>query len=140
MSAGRGISHSEMNGSDSQAGALPLQIWIVPGKLGVDPGYQQQALDPAPLRAGFTRIVAPEGEKALFRIYQDARLDVASAGGGAEPAPGARARAQALFARGQRGGAVRAGGQELRDGDALMLEQETVLELTVGTGCGAAVV
>ncbi|MFI4983321.1 MAG: pirin family protein, partial [Nevskiales bacterium] len=73
MTAGRGISHSEMNDSNS-AGVHFLQIWIVPDKRGVAPGYQQKALDVEARRSGFTKVIAPEGEGAPFRIWQDARL------------------------------------------------------------------
>ena len=76
MTAGRGISHSEMNDSAND-GVHFLQIWIIPSQRGVAPGYQQKALDPELLRSGFAKIVAPEGEGAPFRIYQDARLYVA---------------------------------------------------------------
>lgn len=127
MSAGRGISHSEMNDSNS-AGAHFLQIWIVPNQRGVAPGYQQKALDAQALRAGFATVVAPEGEGAPFRIWQDARLHIAW------PAAG-----QALRQGLQPGrrwylhvakGAVRSGRLELAAGDALMLENESNLELT----------
>jgi quercetin 2,3-dioxygenase len=128
MSAGRGIAHSEMNGSDTRPVHF-LQIWVVPGRLGVDPGYQQQALDPAPLRAGFTRVIAPEGESAPFRIHQDARLDVAwPAAGQSLRQPLAPGRRHYLHVA---KGAVRTGGQEFSAGDALMLEQESALELAV---------
>jgi redox-sensitive bicupin YhaK (pirin superfamily) len=127
MSAGRGISHSEMNDSNS-APVHFLQIWIVPDRRGVAPGYQQQALDPAALRAGFCKVVAPEGEAAPLRVYQDARLFVAW------PAAGQALR-QAL-APGRRHylhvakGAVRYGRLDLGAGDAAMLENEENLELT----------
>lgn len=127
MSAGRGISHSEMNDSGS-AGVHFLQIWIVPDKLGVAPGYQQRALDPAALQAGLVKAVAPHGEAAPLHVHQDARMHVAW------PAAGQSLR-QALAA-GRRyylhvaAGGVRLDRLELRAGDAAMLENESLLELT----------
>jgi len=126
MSAGRGISHSEMNDSATEPAHF-LQIWIVPGKRGVAPGYQQKALDRDALRAGFSKVIAPEGEAAPFRIYQDARLFIAwPAAGQVLRQPLAAGRRHYLHvAR----GAIRSGSLELRAGDAAMLESESNLEL-----------
>jgi redox-sensitive bicupin YhaK (pirin superfamily) len=131
MSAGRGISHSEMNDS-SNAGVHFLQIWIVPDRRGVAPGYQQQALDVPALRAGFARVVAPEGEGAPFRVWQDARLHIAwpAAGQALRQELQAGRRYYLHVAR----GAVRSGRLELAAGDAAMLENESNLELTADTG------
>jgi redox-sensitive bicupin YhaK (pirin superfamily) len=131
MTAGRGISHSEMNDSPS-APVHFLQIWIIPDRRGVAPGYQQKALDLPALRAGFAKVVAPEGENAPFRIHQDARLHIAWPGAG-------QALRQALEA-GRRHylhvarGSVRLDRLELAAGDAAMLENESNLELTVDAG------
>ena len=46
MSAGRGITHSEMNPSQAQPVHF-LQIWIVPEKTGLAPEYEQKSFDPA---------------------------------------------------------------------------------------------
>lgn len=43
MSAGSGITHSEFNPSKSN-GAHFLQIWLLPNKQNVKPGYEQQFL------------------------------------------------------------------------------------------------
>jgi quercetin 2,3-dioxygenase len=127
MSAGRGISHSEMNDSAS-AGVHFLQIWVVPDRRGVAPGYQQKALDVQALRAGFTKVIAPEGEEAPFRIWQDARLFVAwpAAGQALRQELPAGRRHYLHVAR----GTVRLGRLELAAGDAAMLENESNLELT----------
>src|SRR5215213_11356224 len=42
MSAGTGVMHSEMNGSDSEKVHF-LQIWIVPERRNITPGYEQKA-------------------------------------------------------------------------------------------------
>ncbi|MBV8062887.1 MAG: pirin family protein [Nevskia sp.] len=130
MSAGRGISHSEMNDSQSEPVHF-LQIWIVPDRRGVAPGYQQQALDPAALRAGFTKVAAPEGEGAPLRLYQDARLSVAwpQAGQVLRQPLAAGRRHYLHVARGR----ARSGRLELVAGDAAMLESESNLELTAQT-------
>ncbi len=76
MTAGRGISHSEMNASPSESVHF-LQIWIETDTPGAAPGYQQQALDVDALRHGFGKVAAPAGEGAPFTILQDARLYIA---------------------------------------------------------------
>jgi quercetin 2,3-dioxygenase len=127
MSAGRGISHSEMNDSRSAAVHF-LQIWIVPNERGVDPGYQQQALDPAALRAGFVTVAAPRGEAAPLRIHQDARMLVAwPAAGQALRQPLQVGRKHYLHLA---AGRLRLDRLELGPGDAVMLENESLLELT----------
>ena len=128
MHAGRGIRHSEMNGSYSEPLHL-LQIWVLPNAVGVDPGYEQAALDPTPLKSGFVPVVAPAGsaEPAAFRIHADAHLAVAW------PEAGTRLR-QALRS-GRRHylhlarGAVQLGQQRLVAGDAALIEDEALLDL-----------
>ena len=130
MSAGRGISHSEMNDSNSEPVHF-LQIWIVPNQRGVAPGYRQKALDQAALRSGFSKVIAPEGEAAPLRIYQDARLFIAWPAAGQalrQPLPEGR-RHYLHVAR----GAVQLGRVALGAGDAAMLENESILELTAET-------
>lgn len=127
MTAGRGIAHSEMNGNPVKPVHF-LQIWIVPAVRGADPGYQQQALDVAALRAGFRTVAAPEGEGAPFRLLQDARLSIAWPAAGQTVTTALRPdrRHYLHVAR----GAVTLGALRLADGDAALIEQESALSLT----------
>ena len=71
MHAGRGIVHSEMNGSAEETAHL-LQIWIEPDRLGLAPGYAE--LDFA-LQPGAPReIAAPAGGGGGLAIQQDASV------------------------------------------------------------------
>jgi quercetin 2,3-dioxygenase len=75
MSAGLGIRHSEMNASDTDPVHL-LQIWILPNRRGVEPGYEQKAF-PAEEKQGKLRVIAsPNGENDSVTINQDAKLYV----------------------------------------------------------------
>lgn len=127
MTAGRGISHSEMNASADEPVHF-LQIWIVPDQRGAAPGYQQQRLDAAALTVRFTKVVAPEAEAAPFRVLQDARLFLSWPRAGQSLAQSLQAgrRYYLHLAR----GAVQYGDQTLHAGDALLLHEETMLALT----------
>lgn len=70
MSAGKGIYHSEYNGSDSENLRF-LQIWIQPNTFGQQPGYQQKDFGHQP---GLTTIATPSGENGTLHIKQDATL------------------------------------------------------------------
>jgi redox-sensitive bicupin YhaK (pirin superfamily) len=73
MSAGTGVIHSEFNASDSEAVHF-LQIWIVPSRRGLPPGYQQEYY-PAEEKRGKLRLVAsPDGQQGSLTIHQDMRL------------------------------------------------------------------
>lgn len=128
MTAGRGISHSEMNASQTEPVHF-LQIWIVPNQRGAAPGYQQKALDRASLSAGFVTVVAPHGEDAPFAIHADARLNIAWLGAG-ETLRQALAPERRHYLQVARG-AVRVGEQRVAAGDALEIDGESSISLRV---------
>lgn len=73
MSAGTGVTHSEMNASTKE-GVHFLQIWILPDKAGHEPGYEQKAFSREE-RQGTLRLVAsPDGRDGSISIHQDATL------------------------------------------------------------------
>jgi len=129
MHAGRGIRHSEMNGSPSEPLHL-LQIWIEPNAVGVAPGYEQDKLDGALLDQQFVLAVAPVGsaDAAPFRIHADARLFLSWPRAGTVIAqtldPQRRHYLHVAL------GGVTVGAQVLKAGDALMLEGERTVQLT----------
>jgi quercetin 2,3-dioxygenase len=72
MSAGTGVMHSEKNASDETVHFL--QIWILPERHGIAPGYEQKAF-PASERDGRLRLVASrDGRDGSLTIHQDADL------------------------------------------------------------------
>ena len=77
MSAGTGIVHSEINGSD--AACRLLQIWIEPSLQGTAPSYDQRAF---PLAEGWTALVDPEGLGGAMVIQRPVRLWRACPGAG----------------------------------------------------------
>jgi redox-sensitive bicupin YhaK (pirin superfamily) len=75
MSAGTGIRHSEFNHSQTDPVHF-LQIWIVPDRGGVAPGYQQLSF-PREAKLGKLLLVASnEKRDDLIHIQQDAKMYV----------------------------------------------------------------
>lgn len=73
MSAGNGIAHSEFNASDAQPVHF-LQIWLLPERSGIAPGYQQTHIPSADKRGRLRLILSPEGTDGALRVHQDARV------------------------------------------------------------------
>jgi hypothetical protein len=72
MSAGTGIRHSEFN--DSQDAPVHfLQIWILPARPGIEPGYEQRAL-PAAARSGLALVASPNGREGSVTVHQDVEI------------------------------------------------------------------
>lgn len=75
MSAGTGIQHSEVNGSDSESLSL-FQLWIMPNKNNVSPRYDQQYFKPSP--DGVLQILVSSIENSStdssLKIHQDAQI------------------------------------------------------------------
>jgi redox-sensitive bicupin YhaK (pirin superfamily) len=124
MSAGSGIVHAEFNASAGEECHL-LQIWIVPSKRGLEPGYEQKRIDPEAVRNHFARIAAPEPMAEEVRLVQDAEIWAARLDADVEAihslAPGRKAWLQ--VAR----GTVTVDGQALEAGDAAAItDQDTI--------------
>ena len=71
MSAGTGITHSEMNADDHEAVSF-LQIWVIPNKMNVEPRYQQIRMDELMKPNAFNQILSPNSDDAGVWIHQDA--------------------------------------------------------------------
>ncbi len=73
MSAGTGIMHSEFNASDKDLLHL-LQIWILPERRGLTPGYEQKAFS-RDERTNRLRVVASrDGREGSVTVHQDVTL------------------------------------------------------------------
>jgi redox-sensitive bicupin YhaK (pirin superfamily) len=73
MSAGSGIVHAEFNASATETCHL-LQIWIMPSKRGIEPGYEQKTINPDAIANHFARIAGPEPSPHEVRLVQDAEI------------------------------------------------------------------
>ncbi|WP_201575363.1 pirin family protein [Psychrobacter sp. H8-1] len=71
MSAGTGITHSEMNGDNEEAVKF-LQIWVIPNKMNVEPRYQQIRMDEIMQPNKFNQVLSPNADDAGVWIHQNA--------------------------------------------------------------------
>ena len=119
MSAGSGVSHSEMNASDSEPTHF-LQTWLVSAKPAATPRYAEA--QPAGAVGAWEVVAAPDAEAAPLPLRQDARL-VSLAFDAATSAdyPLASGRAGYLFVA---TGSASVNGHELVAGDALEFDGE----------------
>lgn len=73
MTAGKGLKHSEFNGSKTESVHF-LQIWVTPNKRGLEPGYEQKEFASVLKPDQFTLVVAPEMNEGTLLIHQDVRF------------------------------------------------------------------
>jgi len=132
LSAGTGIRHSEFNASKTEPVHF-LQIWIVPEKAGIAPGYEQRAF-PAAERTDRLRLVGDRaGTDGALRIHQDARLYATTLTAGASlavPIPAGRY----AWLQVVRGSATLAG-HSLQQGDGAAIGEEP--SVTIDSAAGA---
>ena len=73
MSAGTGVSHSEFNASETEPVHF-LQIWILPEREGLKPGYEQRAFPERERRGRLRLIASREGSDGSLTIHQDVKV------------------------------------------------------------------
>jgi redox-sensitive bicupin YhaK (pirin superfamily) len=71
ISAGRGVSHSEFNPSESDATHF-LQIWIQPRERGLAPSYTEWHPKAEQADAAKVLVISPDGRDGSATIHQDA--------------------------------------------------------------------
>ena len=103
-----------------------FQIWIVPERRGLTPGYEQVTL-PAPVPGGLTVLAARERRPGAVVIHQDATLYRATPGTN-EPVEVAIAPGRRIWLQVVRG-TVAANGVALAAGDGAGVTSETLLRL-----------
>ena len=129
MSAGTGIRHSEFNAS-ADADVHLLQIWLLPEREGIEPGYEQKTF-PLEAEPDRLRLVASRlGRAGSVTIHQDVDLYAARLPPGghvaAALAPGRHAWVQVA-----RGG-LAVNGVALRTGDGAALSDEPAIDIRSG--------
>jgi redox-sensitive bicupin YhaK (pirin superfamily) len=81
MTAGTGVRHSEFNGSDRESVHF-LQIWLLPSKQGLEPGYDQKTFGDAEKRGRLRLVASPDGALGSVTVHTDARLYACILGAG----------------------------------------------------------
>lgn len=119
MSAGTGVRHSEYNASSEQPVHL-LQIWLLPNRTGVEPGYAQQQFTDQSRRNRLALLVSPDGRDGSIAAHQDGLLygTVLDEGAVVEHRLSADRRAYLHVAR----GAAEVCGELMRDGDGARID------------------
>ena len=123
MTAGTGVVHSEFNPSEKE-GAHLYQIWILPEKKSLEPGYEQKLF---PAGRGLQVVASRDGRDGSLTIHQDATVYRAGLRKGesfAHEVPAAR-HAWVQVAR----GSVTLNGRKLEAGDGAAVSGKETLEL-----------
>jgi hypothetical protein len=81
MSAGTGVVHSEWNASEKEPVHL-FQVWILPEKAGLPPGYEETKVPPAESKGRLRRVASRRPGKGEVTIHQDASAYIAALGKG----------------------------------------------------------
>jgi redox-sensitive bicupin YhaK (pirin superfamily) len=126
MTAGTGVRHSEFNHSKSELVHF-LQIWIIPDRVNLAPGYEEREFADDEKRGRLRLIASRDGRESSVVVHQDVDLYAALLAAGDAvahvPKPGRKTWIQ--VARGAvdvNGGALRAG-----DGAAISDEQRLAI-------------
>jgi redox-sensitive bicupin YhaK (pirin superfamily) len=126
MSAGTGVTHSEMNPSASEPVHL-LQIWIQPERRGIEPYYEQKAFSEDE-RRGRLRLIASRGAReGSVTIHQDAAVYSAVLDAGDEVSHEIQAGRNAWVQVVK--GSLRLNGEELSAGDGAAVSEEERITL-----------
>jgi len=127
MSAGTGVSHSEFNHSSTERVHF-LQIWISPNVTGISPSYEEKHFDSASKIGQLRLIASQDGKDGSVLIHQDASIYASILDSNASLTH--------QLAQGRTGyvhlirGQVEVNGIKLTTGDALKIQEESLLEFS----------
>ena len=126
MSAGTGVTHSEFNGSKVEPVHF-LQIWLIPGRAGIQPSYEQRHFSVEDRRDRLRLLASPAGTGGSVVIHTDASIlgGVLSSGASVEHALAPGRHAWVHVAR----GSALVNGIEAGAGDAVALSEERVVRV-----------
>ena len=129
MSAGTGVMHSEFNHAKDQTTHL-LQIWIEPNILEIEPSYEQKTIPLIDKQGKLCLVASPNGKDGSVSISADAKIYVGLFDGpqSAELELDPKRKAYAHLVQ----GSLTINGQILTSGDALMIQDESQLNLSDG--------
>ena len=126
MSAGSGLYHSEYNPSPDQPVHL-FQIWIMPEKRGIQPGYEQKTFAAEGRKGKFQLISSEDGDEGSLQMNADARFLVADLGTGDETTYSVE-KGRGVYVQ-LANGSVVFNGQTMSAGDGAMVEDEAEIKI-----------
>ncbi|MFZ6692508.1 pirin family protein [Undibacterium sp. SXout20W] len=129
MSAGTGVRHSEFNPSSTEHTQL-LQIWIQPDGLNLPPLYEEKEFSRADKEGKLCLVASGDGAEGSIKIRQNARLLIGLFDGDQQQEMTLHTDRLTYvhLARGE----LTVNGIELKAGDAMKLQNETLLKLSAG--------
>ena len=129
MSAGRGITHSEMNHSTTEPVHF-VQMWVVPDTAGIEPGYEQLDVNEALDAGGLVEVASGRGTAGAISLNQaGAAMSVARMSAGDSVTVPDAPFVHVFAAR----GSATLGDEQLETGDAARLTAAGELTLTAIT-------
>lgn len=126
MSAGTGVTHSEMN-ADPNNPVHFLQIWLLPERRGIEPGYEQKSFSDAEKRGKLRLVASRDGRDGSVTIHSDVNLyaSILSANENLRYELPAGRNAWLQVVR----GAISLNGMRLGAGDGVAVSDESALEI-----------
>jgi redox-sensitive bicupin YhaK (pirin superfamily) len=131
MTAGTGVLHSEFNPSPAEPVHF-LQIWIVPERRNLSPGYEQKSLPALARDGGLVLVASRDGRDGSLTVHQDVALYAARLQPG-QAVTHALAAGRTAWVQVTRG-SVALNGQPLAAGDGAALENEAAIGLRADSG------
>ena len=128
MSAGTGIRHSEFNNSQTQPVHF-LQIWIIPDRNGVAPGYQQLNFSREAKLGKLLLVASNEKRDDIIHIQQDAKMYVTVLESADQRVEHTLAADRHAWVHVARGSAV-VNGNVLKEGDGAAISTESKIEIS----------
>lgn len=130
MTAGTGVVHSEHN--HAQGETHFLQIWLLPSRNGLKPGYEQKRFGDAEKTNVLRLVASPDGAQGSVHLNADARIYASLL----RPAQGETVRLEQGLNPARKAyvfvvkGSVDIAGKKLTAGDAALIENEHTLHLS----------
>jgi redox-sensitive bicupin YhaK (pirin superfamily) len=131
MTAGSGIRHSEFNPSQTEQVHF-LQIWMLPERRGLTPGYEQKTFTEEQKRGRLRLIAAAEPRDGALKIHQDVDLYASVLGPGESVSHELREGRSAWVQVAR--GTVDLNGTKLASGDGAAVVDQRSLELVSRDG------
>jgi redox-sensitive bicupin YhaK (pirin superfamily) len=127
MSAGTGIRHSEFNASETEPVHF-LQIWIIPEKQGLAPGYEQKSFSADSKRGTLKLVGSRDGRDGSVTIHSDVDLYATLPGDGGTVTHELATSRIGWVQVAQ--GTATLNGEQLRPGDGVALDAGATILLT----------